>query len=148
MMTAAKEEVYGALYITANKRVEFLAHLSDAEAEAASWCIADDDRIVSQLQREIYSIPSKEQMSCKKELYIRMIEFETWRQAIRLQELQNTIKQDVIIFSNPKMHLMSHISQSIWQMCSGNNSTTNISEWLHIGNVKDTCPSTHRLNYI
>jgi hypothetical protein len=60
MMTAAKEEDYGALYITANKHVEFLAHLSDAEAEAASWCIADDDRIVSQLQREIYSIPTKE----------------------------------------------------------------------------------------
>jgi len=46
------------------------------------------------------------------------------------------------------MHLVSHISESIQQMGSGDNFTTNMSEWLHIGNVKEAYRSTNKVNYI
>jgi len=46
------------------------------------------------------------------------------------------------------MHLVGHLSEPIWQMGSGNNFTTDISEWLHMGNVKEAYRSTNKVNYI
>jgi len=136
MKTAAEEEVYGAANITADKRVEFQVRQSDAETEATSWSIADTDPIGNQLEKEIYSITSKDQMSSKKELSIRLIEFEVWWKAIGVQELRKTIEQRVIHFGYPMMRLVRHISESIRQMGSGNNFTTDLSERVHIANVK------------
>jgi len=76
MKIAAKEEVYGAVNMTAPKHVEFQVRLSDAETEATTWSIADMHCIVSQLEREIYGITSNEQMRFKMELSVRLIEFE------------------------------------------------------------------------
>jgi hypothetical protein len=45
------------------------------------------------------------------------------------------------------MHLVSHISDSIRWMGSGDNFTTNISGWLHIGNVNEAYRSTNKVNY-
>jgi hypothetical protein len=46
------------------------------------------------------------------------------------------------------MQFLSHISESIWQMGSGNNVTPDISEPLHIGNVKEAYRSTNKVNDI
>jgi len=46
------------------------------------------------------------------------------------------------------MHLVSHKSESIRQMGSGDNFTTDISERLHIGNVKEAYRATNKVNYI
>ena len=46
------------------------------------------------------------------------------------------------------MHLVRHLSESIQHMGSGDNFTTNISERLHIGNVKEAYRSTNKVNYI
>jgi len=43
---------------------------------------------------------------------------------------------------------VSHRSKSTWQMGSGDNSTTDISERLHIGNVEESYRSTNDVNYI
>jgi hypothetical protein len=63
-----------------------------------------------------------------KEFSICFVKFEAWWQAISVQELQKTTEQCVIHFGYPKMHLLSHMSESIWRMGSGDNFTTNISE--------------------
>jgi hypothetical protein len=146
MKTAAEEEVYGAVNIAADKRVEFQVRLSDAETEATTWSIVDMDRIVRQLEREIYGITSNEQMRFKKEFSIRLIEFEPWWQAIGVQELRKTIEQRVIHSGHPMIHLVSHISESIRRMRSGDNFTTDISERLNIGNVKEAYRSTNKVN--
>jgi len=46
------------------------------------------------------------------------------------------------------MHLVSTISESIRWMGSGDNFTTDIPEWLQIGNVKEHYRSTNNVNYI
>jgi hypothetical protein len=46
------------------------------------------------------------------------------------------------------MHLVSHISESIRQMGSGDIFTTDISEWLYLANVKEAYRSTNKVNYI
>jgi len=148
MKTAAEEEIYGAANMTADKGVEFQVHLSDAETEATTLSIADMDRITNRLEREIYGVTSNEQLSFKKEFSIRLIESEDWWQAIGIQELRKTIEQRVIHFGYPKIHLLSHISESIRQMGSGNNFNTDISEQLHIINVKEAYQSTNEVNYI
>jgi len=87
-------------------------------------------------------------MRFKQELSISLIEFEPWWRAISVQELRKTIEQHVLHFRYPKMHLVSHISESIRQMGSGDNFTTDITQRLHIGNVKDAYRSTNKVNYI
>jgi hypothetical protein len=108
----AEREVYGALNMTAVKHVDFQVRLSDAESGATTCNIADTDHIVSYLEREIYGITSNEENRFKKEFFIRLMEFEAWWQSISIQELQQPIKQRVIHFRYPKMHLVSHISES------------------------------------
>jgi len=46
------------------------------------------------------------------------------------------------------MHLVSHISESIRRMGSSNNFTTDISELLHIGHVKEEYRFTNKVDYI
>jgi len=46
------------------------------------------------------------------------------------------------------MRLVSHILESIRRMGSDNNSTTDISEWLHIGHVHEAYGSIDNVNYI
>jgi len=113
MKTAAEEEAYGAVNMTADKRVQFQVCLSDGEIEATTWSIADTDRVVNQLEREIYGITLNDNMRFRKEFSIRWVEFEAWWQAIGVQELQKTIEQRVIHFGYRKMHLVSHISELI-----------------------------------
>ena len=82
MKTAAEEEAYGAVNMTADKRVQFQVCLSDGEIEATTWSIADTDRVVNQLEREIYGITLKAPMRFRKEFSICLVEFEAWWQAI------------------------------------------------------------------
>ena len=148
MKTAAEDEVYGAANMTADKRLQFQIRLSDAETDATTWSLADTERVTNQLEREIYGITSNEQKRFKKEFSIRMIEFEAWWETLGIQALRKTIEQRVIHFGYPKMHLVSHISESIRRMGSGDNFTTDISQRLHITNVKEAYRSSNKVNYI
>jgi len=136
MKTAVEEEVYGAVNMTANERMEFQVRLSDPETEATAWSRADIDRISSHLEREIYGITANEWKRFKQGLSIDLIGFEACWQAISVQQLRNTVEQRVFHFRYPKMPLVSHISESIWRMGSGDNFTTDISGRLNIGNME------------
>jgi len=46
------------------------------------------------------------------------------------------------------MHHVSNISESIRRMGSGVNFTTDISEWLHLANVKEAYRSSNKVHYI
>jgi len=148
MKTASEEEVYGAVNITPNKHVEFQVRSFDAETESTTWCIADADHIVSQLEREINGIPFNEQMRFKKELSTCLIKFGVWWQAISVQELRKPTEQRVMHFGFPKMRLVSHISELIWLIGYGDHCTTDISEQLHIGNVPEAYWSTKKVNCV
>jgi len=148
LKTAAEEEAYGAVNMTTDKRLQFQVRLSDAETEATTWSMPDTDHVVNQLEREIYCITLKDQMRFMKEFSIPLVKFEAWWQAIGIQKLQKTIEQHVIHFRYPKMPLVSYISESIRHMGSRDDFTTNISEWLHIGNLKEAYRSTNKVNYI
>ena len=113
MKKVGEKEVYGVGNMSADKRVDFRVHLCDAENEATTWSITDTDRVANRLKREIYGIASNEQMRFMKELSICMIEFEAWWKAIGGQEIRKTIEQHVLHFGYPKMHLVSHISETI-----------------------------------
>jgi len=123
--------------MTADKQLQLRLRLSDAETESTTWSLADTERISIQLEREIYGITSNEQKGFKTEFSIRLIEFEAWWETIGIQALRKSIEQHIIHFGYPKMHLVSHISESIRQMGSGDNFTTDISERLYIANVKE-----------
>ena len=148
MKTAAEDKAYGAANMNADKRLQFQNSLSDAEAEATTWSLADTERLTMQLEREIHGITSKKQRRFKKEYSIHLIEFEAWWETIDIQAPRKTIEQRIIHFGYPKLHLVSHISESIPQMGSGNNYTTDISEWLNIPNMKEAYQSSYEIYYI
>jgi len=148
MKTAVEDEAYWAANMTADKRLPFQVRLSDAESEATTWSLADPERVTNQLEREIYGITSNEQKRFKTEISICLIEFEAWWETIRIQALRRTTEQHVIHFGYPKMHLGSHISDSIRQMHAGDNFTTDISKRLRIANMKETYRTNNKVNYI
>jgi len=148
MNTAAKEEAYRVANMTADKWLQFQIRLSDAEAEATTWNLADMEHVTIQLERQIYGITSNEQKRFKNEFSVRMIEFEAWWETLGIQQLRKTIERRVISFGYPKMHLVSHISESNRRMGSSNNFTTDNSERLHIAKVKEAYRSSNKVNYI
>jgi len=79
---------------------------------------------------------------------IRLIGCEAGKWAIGIQELRKPIEQCVIHFRYQRIHLVSHISESIRWIGSSENLTTHISRWLHMGNVKEAYRSTNKVNYI
>jgi hypothetical protein len=81
-------------------------------------------------------------------LSIHLIEIDAWWKAIGVQELRKTIKQRVIHYRYPKMHLGTHISESIRRMGSGDNFITDTSERLPIANVKEAYRSTTKGDFI
>jgi hypothetical protein len=104
--------------------------------------------VTNQLEREIHVITTNEQMRFKKESSICLIEFEAWCEAIGIQALRKTIEQRLIHFEYPKMDLVGHICESIRRMGSGDNFTSDISEQLHIANVKEAYRSSNKVDYI
>jgi hypothetical protein len=101
-----------------------------------------------QVARETYGITSNEQKRFKKDFSIRLMEFEAWWETFGIQTLRKSIEQHVIHVGYPKMHLVSHILESIWRMGSGDNFTTNMNEPLHITNMKVAYRSSNNGNYI
>jgi len=75
--------------------------------------LAATDHVTLQLESEIYGITSNEQKHFKQEFSTRLIEFEAWWETISIQALRNTIEQRVIHFGHQKMHLVSHMTESI-----------------------------------
>jgi len=148
MKTATEDDAYGAANMTADKRLQFQNRLSDAETEATTWSLADSEHVTIQLEREIYGITSNEQTRFKTEFSIRLIGFEAWWETIGIQAVRKNIEQLVIHFGYPKMHLVSHSSESIRRMGSSDNFTTDISERLHIANVKDAYRTSNKVDYI
>jgi len=148
MTAAAQDKAYRAAKMTADKRLQFQICQSSAETEATTWSLADRERVTNQLEREIYGITSNEQKRFNMEFSIHMIESEAWWETIGIQALRKSIEQHVIHFGYPKRYPVSHISESIWRMGSGDNFTRDISERRHIANVKEAYRSTNKVNYI
>jgi len=92
MKTAAEEDAYREVNMTANKCVQCQICLSDGEIEATTGSIADTDYTVNQLEMEIDGITSKDQMWFTKEFSIRLVKFEDRWHTIGVQELWKTIE--------------------------------------------------------
>jgi len=131
-----------------NSGCKFRLVYSILKQKTPSWSLADTERVSNQLGREIYGIFSNQQKWFRKEFSIWLIQFEDWWETIGIQALQETIEQCVIHFANPIMQLVSHISQSIQRMGSGDEFTIDSSELLHIANVKDAYWSSNKVNFI
>jgi hypothetical protein len=106
------------------------------------------EHVTIQREREFYGITSNEQKQFKMELSLPLIEFNAWGETIGIQALGNSIEQHIIHFRYRKMHLVSHKSESIGRMDSHENSTTDISERLHITNVRKAYRASNKVHHI
>jgi hypothetical protein len=121
----------------ANMRLQFQIRLSHAETDATTWSLPDMEHVIIQLEGEIYGITSNQPKRFQKEFFIRMIEFEAWWETIGIPALRKTIEQCIIHFGYAKMHLVSPTSESIPWMGSSDDVATDVSEQVHIANVKE-----------
>lgn len=99
--------------MAADKRLQLQVRLSNAGTEEMTCSFADMERVTIQLMREIFSISSNEPKLFQKGISIRLIKFETWWETISIQARQKTTSQCDTNFGYPKMHLVSHILESI-----------------------------------
>lgn len=140
--------VYRAENITHSKSLEILVGLSDDETEVTTRSIVEKDCITDYLQGAIDDNSENAHRQVKNKLSILLMQLEAWWDAFCVQELQNTIEQWVIHFGYPKMPLVSNIAESIGRMGLGDNFTTDISEHLHIGNVKENYSGSDKVTFI
>jgi len=132
--------------MTTDEQLQFQIRLSNLETEAMTWSFPDMECVTIQHEREIYGIPSNEQKRVKKDFFIQLIDFEGCCETINIEVLRNTIQQHMIHFGYPKIHLWNDVSESIRRMNTGDNLTTDISERLHIANVKEPYPSRNKVD--
>jgi len=66
MTTTPEQEVNGTANMTTDRHAEFQVRLSKAETEVNTWCIADMDHVLNELETEIHGITSNKQMQFKK----------------------------------------------------------------------------------
>jgi len=123
--------------MSADMRLQLQLCLSDAERQDPIWSLADTQRVTYQLEREINGITSNEQKRLNMEFFMRSLELEGWCKTTVIQPLRKNIEQRLIHCRDPKMHLVSNISESICAMDSGDNFTTDISDRQHIANEEE-----------
>jgi hypothetical protein len=70
-----------------------------------------------------------------------------WTDAQKARKKEQ-LEREVFHFAFPKMHLPSHIEESIRRMGSPDNFTTDISELLHVENIKEAYRASNRVGYI
>ena len=58
------------------------------------------------------------------------------------------LEEETFHFAFPKMHLPSHIEEAIRRMGAPDNFTTDISELLHVENVKEAYRASNRVDYM
>jgi len=146
--TAAAEEAHGVAHMTPDKQVQFQIDLSIVETEAETLGLVDMEHVTDQLSREIYNITWNMQKWFNKELSVRLVMFDAWWETVNFRELQNIKKYCIMHFGYPKMHLVSHILESIQWMEAGQNVTTDISEQHHVANIQRTYWSSKKVNYV
>jgi hypothetical protein len=110
--------------------------------------LVDTEHVTNQLERDIHGITSNEQKWNTQDFSIHLFKLEAWLETIGIQLLWKTIQQRVIHFDYPKMHVVSHVSESIDGMGTGGNFTTDISERLHNATVREANLSSNEVNYI
>ena len=69
-----------------------------------------------------------------------------WSEA-RVNREHEKLRVEIYHFQFPKMHLLSHLTESICQMGSPNNFSTDVSELLHVEMVNEAYRSTNRVNF-
>src|ERR1700737_3549651 len=105
------------------------------------------DSISHNLERKVYAVTVAQQHLFKRIFSRQLAEFETLWEQYGIHELQKALEHQIVHFGYPKMHLVSHMSESIRRMGLGDNFTTDILELLHISNVKDGYRSSNKVNY-
>src|SRR5205807_2741770 len=66
----------------------------------------------------------------------------------RIKAEKKKLESAIYHFQFPKMHMLSHVSSSIRRMGSPDNFSTDISELLHIENVKEAYRASNRVQYV
>jgi hypothetical protein len=96
MKTAVEDEAHGLANMTANERLQFLSHFSDAVIDTRTWSLADTERVAIPWEREIYGITNNANEWVRKEFSIRLIGLDAWWQTISIQEFWKSIEKHVI----------------------------------------------------
>ena len=89
--SAAEAKAYWAANMTDDMPLQFQIRISDSEAEATTWSLADTECVTHQLESVIYGITSNEQKRFTKEFSIPLIKFEGWWEAIGIQALRKPL---------------------------------------------------------
>jgi hypothetical protein len=113
-----------------------------------TFSLADMKLVTDRLERDIHGITSNEQKLFNMVISICFTMFEAWWETICIQALGKTIEQCGMQFRYPKMHTVSHISESIGGIDLTDNSPTDTSEQLRIPNVKVVYRSSNNIKYI
>jgi hypothetical protein len=139
---------YGSLRVTDGARQEFEERLLQAEHAALEQSAKDLDEFSRRLELEVYGVDNACQRRFQQAMTVQRLKYDEEWEARKGPSLRKQLETEHFHFGLPKMHLLSHYREFIVQMGSPDNYTTDISERLHITNVKNPYRGSNRVDFL
>ena len=145
---ANKIAVYGRLRVTPAATKEYEEQLSVLERQATE--VTDDrhQQVHDRIEVEIFGVDGVAQAAFRLALNQKRKQYDLDWEARKGPALQRKLESECFHFGKPKMHLLSHYREFITRMGATDNFSTDISELLHISNVKVAYRATNRVTFM
>jgi hypothetical protein len=139
---------YGSLRVTDGARQEFEERLLQAEHTALQQSVKELAEFSRRLELEVYGVDNACQRAFQQAMTVQRLKYDEEWEARKGPSLRKQLETEYFHFGLPKMHLLSHYREFIVQMGSPDNYTTDISELLHITNVKEGYRASNRVDFV
>lgn len=145
---AVKTAVYGRSRVTAAATNEYEERLSVLEQQATNVTGDRHEQIYHRVEVEVFGVDAPAQAAFRQAMGEKRRQYDQVWESTKGPALQKRLESEYFHFGKPKMHLLSHYREFISRMGAPDNFSTDISELLHISNVKEAYRASNRVSFM
>jgi hypothetical protein len=140
--------VFGASKVTVAAKREFERRLLEAEKAATHWSEERQQEVARCLEIEVYGASHAAQAAFRHAMTEKRLKYDQEWDSRKGPNLRKQLTLQFYHFGKPKMHLLCHYREFITRMGAPDNFSTEISELLHISNVKEAYRASNGVNFM
>ena len=116
------------------------------EEQATNLTEDRQEHIYHCVEVEVFGVDSAAQVAFRQAMCEKRRQYDQDWEVRKGPALRKRLESECFHFGKPKMHLLSHYREFIIRMGASDNFSTDISELLHISNIKDAYRASNRVN--
>ena len=145
---AIKTAVYGRSRVTSAAIADYENQISMHEEQATNLTEDRQEQIYHRVEVEVFGFDTAAQAAFRQAMGEKRRQYDQDWEVRKGPALRKRLESECFHFGKPKMHLLSHYREFIIRMGAFDNFSTDISELLHISNVKDAYRASNRVNFM